>query len=303
MRYPRHFRRARGVVGAAALSLGAVGLQGAPAQPEPVAIVASLSGIARVKPPERPARELALFDRLPAGSKIDVRPESVVVIAFATGHRFQLEGGARVTVTKEDLADARGAVRAIEAVPPFHRIPPVRDVSAARTAALRVRGGGLNRLYPREGATTMSDLTVLSFSAPPEAGDCTAEVLDTTGNSVSKTAAGSSPLALAPGLLAPGQSYEWRVRCLTASGVILHADARFATLPLDMATARQALHAAAAADPALLGLLAEIDQSLGMFRESRDGFRAALAREPGNAALASALDRLDRWMDDSIRER
>jgi predicted Zn-dependent protease len=108
---------------------------------------------------------------------------------------------------------------------------------------------------------------------------------------------GKLPVALPKGVLAPGGRYTWQVRCPAATGVSLRADASFVTLSKEQAEARAALQAAALADASLLALLAEIDQGLGLLREAREEFRAASARDPGNAALAEALARLDLWMD------
>ena len=275
---------------------------GAPmSEPEPVAIVASVSGAAQVKPPAGPQRGLGLFERLFVGATVRTDPQSIVTVAFANGQRFELRGEADVTLGREGFARTRGLVRTLTPVPPLHRIPPVRDLERGRTAALRVRGGVVGGLYPRDGAAVLADEAVLRFSAPPEAGPCRVEVEDAAGNSISRTDSGGSEAALPKGVLAPDQHYTWRVRCPAATGVTLRADASFVTLSKEQGEARTALKAAAQADASSLALLAEIDQGLGLLREAREEFRAASEREPGNAALEAALARLDRWMGDPAR--
>jgi len=295
-------RRRSLIVWFAPLVFGPCLAHGAPmSEPEPVAIVASVSGAAQVKPPAGPQRGLGLFERLFVGARLRTNPQSIVTVAFANGQRFELRGEADVTLGREGFARTRGLVRTLTPVPPLHRIPPVRDLERGRTAALRVRGGVVGGLYPRDGAAVLADEAVLRFSAPPEAGPCRVEVEDAAGNSISRTDSGGSEAALPKGVLAPDQHYTWRVRCPAATGVTLRADASFVTLSKEQGEARTALKAAAQADASSLALLAEIDQGLGLLREAREEFRAASEREPGNAALEAALARLDRWMGDPAR--
>ena len=304
MDFPQHTggRPRTGMVWLAPLVLGPCLAHGAPLrEPEPVAIVVSVSGPAQVKAPARPSRTLGLFERLVVGARLRTDPQSIVTVAFANGQRFELRGEADVTVGGEGFARTRGLVRVLTPVPPLHKIPPVRDLGEGRTAALRVRGGGVGELYPRDGAAVLADEAVLRFSAPPEAGPCRVEVEDAAGNSISRADSGGSGAALPRGVLAPGEQYTWRVRCPAATGVTLRADASFVTLSKEQAEARAALKAAAHADASSLALLAEIDQGLGLLREAREEFRAASAREPDNAALATALARLDRWLGDLAR--
>jgi hypothetical protein len=286
----------------AVLAFGSSLSLAAPARdPEPAAIVTSVSGTAQLKPPSGPPRGLGQFDRLLAGAALRVDLRSVVTVAFANGQRFELEGGAEVAVGREGFTRKRGLVRTLTPVPPLLRIPPVRDLGEGRTAALRVRGQLVGGLYPRDGAALMAGAAMLRFSASPESGPCMVEVSDAAGSSISRSERVVSEVALPPGILVPGERYTWRVRCPAATGVTLRADASFVTLPTKQEAARTALKAAAQADATLLALLAEIDQGLGLLREAREEFRAASAREPGNVALGEALTRLDRWMSDPTR--
>lgn len=286
----------------ASFVLGSSVALGAPAgDPDPAAIVTSVSGTAQLKPPAGPSRGVSQFDRLHVGAALRVNLRSVVAVAFANGQRFELEGEAEVTVGREGFTRKRGVVRKLTPVPPLLRIPPVRDLGDGRTAALRVRGNVVGGLYPREGVAVMAEEAMLRFSAPPEAGPCGVAVQDAAGKTVYSADGGPSEVALPKGALIPGEHFTWRVRCPAATGVTLRADASFVTLAKEQAEARAALKAAAEADVSLLALLAEFDQGLGMLREAREEFRVAAAREPDNASLGSALARLDQWMDDRPR--
>lgn len=291
-------RSLNGMAWLAPFLLGSSLASGAPAgDPEPAAIVTSVSGTAQLKPPAGPSRGVGQFDRLHVGAALRVDPRAVVAVAFANGQRFELEGGAEVTVGREGFTRKRGVVRTLTPVPPLLRIPSVRDLGEGRTAALRVRGNVLGGLYPRDGVAVMADEAILRFSAPPEAGPCRVEVQDAAGKTAYGADGGSSEVAIPTGALAPGAPYFWRVRCPAATGVTLRADASFVTLTKEQAEARTALRAAAEGDLTLLALLAEIDQSLGLLREAREEFRVAAAKAPENASLGSALVRLDQWMD------
>ena len=88
------------------------------------------------------------------------------------------------------------------------------------------------------------------------------------------------------------------MRTLDRIGQAARAVAEFVTLEEKPARARATLKASldAAGDAPSLALLAEIDRGLGLLAEARDGFRAALARAPGDSGLREALEALERQL-------
>jgi hypothetical protein len=97
------------------------------------------------------------------------------------------------------------------------------------------------------------------------------------------------------GTLKPGTTYFWRVETLDRFGAAARGEAGFSTVGADTQRSRDALAAAigTSESPRALGLLAEIDRRIGLLRESRDGFRAAVARAPEDKALREALARIE----------
>jgi hypothetical protein len=259
---------------------------------KPAAIVASLGGEAWVKAPSGPRAPLRLFDRLVQGSTLEVGPRSRLVVVFADGSRFQMESGSRGTVGDRELGRRSGEIRALDPLAPVARLLQGENVGR-RVAAVRVRALVVT-VYPRGCATTLPDETVLRFSATP--GDWRVEVVDETGSGVFAQTTEATEVHIPAGKLRPGARYSWRIRVQDATGAARQDEACFLTLSEELLRARSSLKEAIAeaADSTSLALLAELDRSLGLLWEAREGFRAALARSSGDAALRDALARVER---------
>ena len=110
----------------------------------------------------------------------------------------------------------------------------------------------------------------------------------------------ASNVSIPAGLLRSGLHYHWTVRTIERVGPVAKGEAGFITLPADRAEAREALRKAVEkeGDGASLALLADIDQSLGMLLEARDGLRAALRDSPGDTALAEELATVEGQLKD-----
>ena len=234
--------------------------------PEPVAIVYSLTGTAKLA--DRP---LHRFDRLPAGTTVEVGPASRLALAFASGVRYELGEGARVRLGKTDLASRAGLVNALPRVPPFPILAAIskEDRPGARAGAVRIRGEEIDGLSPRDGAAAVSDETVLRFKPVESGGRYRVEVQDGEGRTVFQADVEALPVRVPGNVLRPGARYGWTVRTLGRPGPVAHAEADFVTLSADDAQVREALRAALEAEGTgdSLALLAEIDRSLGMLPE------------------------------------
>ena len=94
----------------------------------------------------------------------------------------------------------------------------------------------------------------------------------------------------------PGTRYQWTVVARNALGQSFRNAAEFTTLARSdhEARARFRDRLADATDARSLALLAEIDRSLDLRLEAREGFLAALALSPEDAAIRAAFNRLER---------
>ena len=300
--------------GSVVLTLGVAGLlvstSLAHQQPEPpVAIVAALSGTASVTSAANKPAPLALFDRISASSTLEVARGSMVTLVFLNGARYELGESATATTGTTSITSSSGPVRRLEPLPSLPRFLPIAGNTQAgpRSGAVRIRGAEITHLYPGGDTTALADSTVLQFGPLADASRYRVEVDAESGARVFEVETQSSTVTISPGVLIPGARYYWQVRSLDRAGQAARGTAEFTTLSAETARERAALKAAveATGDATSLALLAELDRSLGLLREARDGFRAALARAPDQSELRRFLDRVEQRLaagrDQSMR--
>jgi hypothetical protein len=264
---------------------------------EPVAIVYSLIGKASISAPE--PRPLRLFDRLPAGTILEVGPGSRLAIAFVSGRRYEL-GKSRVILGPEDFASLNGAVRSLPRLPPLLLSPiAAEDRPGPRAGALRIRTERITGLYPRRGAAVLAGEAVLVFAPVEKGGRYRVEVQDNQGQVVFRADAEAPSVRVPRKVLLPGTVYSWMVRTLDRPGPLARGEANFVTVPDHVARMREELRIALAAEGngESLALLAEIDRSLGMLLEAREELRAVLAKSPENIALAEELATVEQQLE------
>jgi hypothetical protein len=270
---------------------------GARFEAEPVALVAALEGDAHVAlPAGGAARRVALFDRLPAGARIETDDGSSLLLVYRSGARVRVRPGGAVILTDGDVTIVRGTIERLSPVPPLPAFdPPAAGLQRPGIAAVRIRGNGVDDLYPSGGARALADATVLAFAAPGARDVYTVEIEDAAGGVVFTVETGDTRVAVPPGTLEPGREYVWRVSARTPAGVALRGEAAFATLA-PAAAGWRADARRAVGSPGAPVWLAEIDLALGLWREAQDGFRAATGRVHGGAA-AVVNRRLDTLAD------
>lgn len=260
---------------------------------QPVAIVYSLAGEATVALPGAGSRPLRLFERLPANAAVEVGAASRLALAFFNGRRYQLGERARVTVGPRDLASQTGPVQPLRQVPPLPGLAPIAkgDQPGSRAGAVRIRTERITGLYPHGGTATLSDATTLRFAGVDGGAMYGVEVHDRQGNTIFEVETTATAIALPPSILRPGSRYDWTVRTIERAGPVAQGRASFESLATDLAQAREALREALAGerDGASLALLAEVDWSLGLLAESRDGLRTAVRASPEDSRLAADL--------------
>jgi hypothetical protein len=258
-----------------------------------VAVIESLSGEASVRAHSTKNRIAAVcLEWLPAESTIEVGAKSSAILILLNGSRYELGPGAKATVSAESLGATKGPVRRLDPLPPMPRAAPIVGNPTQIAGAARIRGSNLRGLYPRDGMAVLPASAKLSFQAVPGASSYHVEVDDEEGSVLLDGRTESTELAVLDGTLKAGRRYSWRVEAFSAAGVIARGAAAFVTISEEDLERRAVFaKAAEAGDQAFrTALLADVDFRLGLLREARDGFVAALRLKPNEVAIQHALE-------------
>jgi len=269
---------------------------------QPIAIVYSLAGKASLTSPGQARRPLRLFDRLPAGTIVELGLGSRLSLGFANGLRYELGERSRVALGAKDLAARSGPVRALPKVPPLPQLAPIapNDNPGGGGGGVPIRGEGIMDLYPRDGVVTLASATVLQFKPLAGVVRYRISVQDRQGKMIFEVETPASAVTLAAGILQSGQSYEWMVRTVERAGPVAEGKEKLVTVSAEIAEKREALRKAliSEGDGASWALLAEVDRGLGLLAEARDELQAAAQRLPGDDLLAAKLAELERLLPD-----
>ena len=283
--------------------LGLAGFLSLPAAAiEPVAIVYSLAGEASLTAPAR--RSLRLFDRLPAGTTVEVKPDSRLALAFVSGIRYELGERSRVTIGQKDLASRTGPVRPLPRVPPLPRLSPIAgaDRPGPKAGAVRIRAEIIRGLDPDHGTMSLAEATRLRFEPVPAAPGYKIQILDRTGETLFKLDTQDTKVSVPPGVLEPGKDYRWTVETRGRPGAVVRGEAALVTLDRSRARAREELRRwvqrSEHMDDRLL--LAAVDQTLGVSEHCRLSISGLVVETvaPDSAASLAGLmpgDRLLSW--------
>ncbi len=260
----------------------------------PVAVVSAVSGDVAVTEPGRVRRTISRFDWLQEGSLLEVGAGSWVNLAFATGSCYEMGAAASARLMRGGFTETSGKIISLPSVPPLPQIQIAPPIKADRGMAVRIRGTRVSGLYPAAGAAVLPDEAVLRYARVPGAETYRVEVEGQDGASVFRVETRSTTISVPSGVLEQETHYQWSVRTVGASGGLSGSGARgeaaFSTLSLDNLRSRARLREVlAGSDGRSLALLAEVDRSLGLRWEAREGFRQALAKDPDDAGLRAAL--------------
>lgn len=272
---------------------------------KPVALVYSLVGGAVLTEPSKAPQSLRLFDRLVAGTTVEVASGARLALAFANGRRYELGGISKATIGRADLSSRSGPVRPLPTFPPLPHLSPIAEEEnpGLSAGAVRIRSERITGLYPRHGAATLAGETTLRFDPVEGGGKYRVEVQDRQGRIVFSTET-TDPTVNTGKTLKTGMRYDWTVRTIERVGSVATGQATFLTLPSVEAKGRGALREAveSAGDGPSLALLAEIDRSLGLWGEALDELRTAVRKSPGDANLAKVLAEVERRSGEEIPE-
>jgi hypothetical protein len=267
---------------------------------EAVSVVTSVSGNATLSAPTNRKGPVSRFDWLPAGAVLATDQGSSVTLIFADGSRYEIGERSRITVTPGGPKPLGNTVHRLEGIPPIPRLAALADAQhlGARSGAIRVRQGSGMRvqdLYPNATSASIPDNTSLRFAPVEGASRYRVELEDDTGKTVLDMQTALTTLAVPHGILRPGSAYYWKVRTVERVGPSVHGESEFATLSQEDLQRRAALQAALQqqGDASSLATLADVDRRLGLWAEAREGFLAALAKAPNDAAIAKALSEVN----------
>jgi CHAT domain-containing protein/tetratricopeptide (TPR) repeat protein len=281
--------------------------------PKPVAIVYSLAGKVSMAAPKTASRPLRLFDRLPAGTALEVGPGSRLALAFMNGLRYELREGSSVMVGAKDLASRKGPVRPFPRVPPLPRLSPIaaEDHPGPRAGAVRIRSEIISGLHPDRGAVSLASAIRLRFDPVPVATQYRVQIVDPEGQSLFRVDIQDTEVSVPPGILAPGGTYRWTVETHDRPGAVARGEAALVVLDARRARAREELRLWTQGSGVLddLQLLKGVDRALGLWEEPDDAAGAVRCplSEPGlvietvtpeSAAFRAGLtpgDRLFSW--------
>ena len=238
---------------------------------EPVAIVYSLAGEAALMAPD--PRPLRLFDRLPAGTVVEVSPGARMALVFVSGRRYEL-GESRVALGPKDFTSRIGTVRALPRVPPLPRLLPIakEDRPGPKAGAVRIRSEEMRDLSP-DGTAALADATILRFRPAGGAARHHLEIEDVHGAVIFRSDTETSDVQIPAGILAPGSSYHWTVTALGTHGPAVRGKADFVTLSRKAAMARERWRKAVETleDGSAEALLKAVDHGLGLISAAETG--------------------------------
>lgn len=221
-----------------AFLLSAVCLSAAAPAP-PVAIVYQLQGEATWNLPRKVPQPVALLSVLPAGAELRIAPGGSLSLAFPSGSRYRLGAEAGATLARRGLTRTRGPVETLPPVKPFPALAPIAtaDHPGDRSAAVRVRGEGIEGLVPNEEVRPLADLVTLRFRPVAGASRYRIELRDASGDLLFERETEGSEARVPAALLAPGRIYRWTVRTTGRLGPTAQGAARFRTLDTAAASA------------------------------------------------------------------
>ena len=295
------------------LAFFAAGSSAATALREPVAIVYEMTGEALRIEPGHSRLAVNLYDRLPAGTTLELSPSSRLALAFMTGKRYEISGQAHATLGKGDLGAHSGGVRSLPSVPVLPRLAPIAedDHPGPKAGAVRIRSETISGLHPDRGITTLASAIRLRFDPVPATLKYQVQIVDQAGKVVFSVETQAAEVRVPPDLIAPGGTYRWTVQTRDRPGAVARGEATLVTLDADQARAREELQlwmkSSGTADD--LGLLEGVDRALGLSEKSPQNTEDArcpltgpgLVIEtvtPESAAFRSGLiagDRLFSW--------
>jgi hypothetical protein len=267
---------------------------------EAVSVVTSVSGSAILVAPTNRKGPVSRFDWLPAGAVLETDSGSSVTLIFADGSRYEIRGKSRITVTPSGPKPLGNTVHRLEAIPPIPRLAALAGGQhlGSRSGAIRVRQGASMRvqnLYPNSSSMSIPDSTSLRYAPVEGASLYRVELEDETGKTILDVQTELTTLAVPLGILRPGSGYYWKVRTVERVGPSVHGESEFATLSQEDLQKRAALQASLQqlGDASSLATLADVDRRLGLWIEAREGFLAAMAKAPGDSAIAKALSEVN----------
>lgn len=235
------------------------------------AIVCRIQGKATLAVSGQALREIALYDWLPAGGRLETGPEATLSVVFASGERFEVEAGTVAVVEGRALRATRGRVSRLASLP---MIPGMARSAAAevrgRPGSVTIRRPGPPQPWwtsfrPAADGALLASAAELAFEPRAPGGRHTVEVFNAQGAVIHRATVEAGRLPLPGSLLRPGAWYAWRAVPEDAPDA-RPLEARFHTVQARHAAVRARLAEAAAKDAGseAKALLKAMDAWLGL---------------------------------------
>jgi len=259
-------------------------------------VLASVTGTVTLTYPDGHKARAQGFDWLKPHTLIETDRAGRVLVVLVSGARYEVGERSRATLETGTIRTVAGSVRRLPGLAEIPKLAAIADSpSTARGGVVRIRGPKLRHCYPAANAAILSGPSIFSFEPIGDVTTYVIEIENDEGTVIHRAQSSGAPVTVPAGVLKPGAIYYWEVRGVVPEGEGPRCGAQFSVLPVEDETRRAALKAAVrnVGDTDSLALLGEIDRRLGLLREAREEFAAALANSGTQDHIRSALLQID----------
>lgn len=264
---------------------------------EPAAgVLASVRGSATLTYSDGHTAKAQVFDWLRPNTTVETATGGSVLVVLIDGGRYELGERSRARLEKGALRTVAGDVRHLPEVTEIPKLAAIADrLPTARGGVVRVRGPKLQHCYPAANVSILPGQSVFSFEPVAEATTYVLEIENDEGVVIHRAQSSGGPVTIPAEILKPGAIYYWEIRGLAPGAEGPQCGAEFSVLPLEDETRRAALRTVVQnmGDADSLALLGEVDRRLGLLREAREEFAAALRQSSTPETIRSVIMQID----------
>jgi hypothetical protein len=265
---------------------------------EPAAgVLASVTGTATVMYPRGGAMPAHPFDWLKTGASIQTEAGAKVLVVLVNGAKYEVGERSRATLEKGTMHKVSGDLRRLPGLTEIPKLAAISDkLSSTRGGVVRIRGTKLKQCYPAPGVAILPGESTFAFDPAANITSYVMEIENGEGNVIHRAESSGGPIHVAAGVLQPGANYYWEV----GGGVpdSPKCGGEFSVLSSEDEASRQIFRSAVqnSGEADGLAILAEIDRRLGLLREAREEFNAALSKSSTPDAIRAKLREIERVM-------
>ena len=269
------------------------------AQGPAAGVLVSVAGSVQVACPGNRTVPARVFDWLKPGCSLQAEKDARAVVVLQNGARYEIAERSRGTLEKDMFRVVAGNVHRLSSLPEIPKLAAIKDgQSSTRSGAVRIRGPKLTHCYPPANASVVARDSIFSFQPATQVTSYVIEIENSAGVVIHRVETPGPSVTVPRGILEPGATYYWEVQGLVSDATPPQCGAEFSVLTIEDEKRRAALKDAVehSGDADSLALLAEVDLRMGLLREARNEFAAALGQSSTPAAIRSALVEIDALM-------